>query len=248
MKLITLSGKVYDPLIKFLQKYSKTTDIFCFQEILKGGNGKTNRGETKSSYEDIENIFTDYIGYFSEYGEGGYYSESSKNLDFDYGVVCFVKKSCKQSFVGGVSLYNPERKWNDYSGRFAAGSSIAITVSDYVIVNVHGLWQGSVKVDTEARLEQSKRIIDLANKIEGKKIICGDFNLEPHTESIKMIESLPMKNLIKEYKVTSTRSSFYDKDVKFSDYVFVDYDVNVLNFQVLPDEVSDHLPLLLEFE
>jgi len=30
--------------------------------------------------------------------------------------------------------------------------------------------------------------------------------------------------------------------------VFVDYDVNVLNFQVLPDEVSDHLPLLLEFE
>ena len=94
MKIITLNtwgGKIYKELIDFLNK-NRDIDIFCFQEILKGGKGQTSRGEMKSLYEDISNIFTDYFGYFSEYGEGGYYSENSKDLDFKYGIACFIKK------------------------------------------------------------------------------------------------------------------------------------------------------------
>jgi len=249
MKIITLNtwgGKIYKEFMDFVNK-NKDADIFCFQEILKGGNGKTHRGETKSCYEDISNILINHLGYFSEYGEGGYYSENSKDLDFKYGIACFVKRSYEQSFIESITLYDHGKKWGDYDGRFAAGASIAITVSNYVITNVHGLWQGSTKRDSEARLEQSKRIINLANKIKGKKIICGDFNLEPQTESIKMFEDLPMKNLIKEHKVTSTRTSLYAKDVKFADYMFVDNEVEILDFQVLPDEVSDHNPIYLEF-
>jgi endonuclease/exonuclease/phosphatase family metal-dependent hydrolase len=250
MKIITLNtwgGKIYRELMDFVSK-NKDADIFCFQEILKGGNGKTHRGEAKSCYEDIGNILTDHLGYFSEYGEGGYFSESSKTLDFKFGVACFVNKNHRQSFIEGVILYDVGRKWSDYDGRFAAGASLAVSVSDYVIVNVHGLWQGSMKKDSEARLEQSKKIINLANKVEGKKIICGDFNLEPQTESVKKLENLPMKNLIKEYKVTSTRTSLYAKDIRFADYMFTDNEIKVIDFQVLPDEVSDHNPLYLEFK
>jgi exonuclease III len=50
MKIITLNtwgGKIYKELMDFVNK-NKDTDIFCFQEILKGGNGKTHRGETMS--------------------------------------------------------------------------------------------------------------------------------------------------------------------------------------------------------
>jgi len=227
---------------------NKDADIFCFQEILKGGKGQTSRGKMKSLYEDISNVLADHFGYFSEYGEGGYYSENSKDLDFKYGIACFVKKNYKQSFIEGITLYDQGKKWSDYDGRFAVGASFAITVSNYVIVNVHGLWQGSMKKDSEARLEQSKKIINLANKIEGKKIICGDFNLEPYTESIKKFENLPMKNLILEHKITSTRTSFYTKDIKFADFIFVDNKVEVIDFKVLPDEVSDHNPIYLEFK
>jgi len=249
MKIITLNtwgGRIYKELTNFLSKH-REVDIFCFQEVLKGGNGKTNRGEIKSLYEEIGKILTEYVGYFSEYGDGGYYSESSKNLDFKYGIACFVRKNFEQSFIENIALYDPERKWGDYDGRFAAGASLVVAVLDYVIVNVHGLWQGSMKKDSEARFEQSNRIMNLANKTKGKKIICGDFNLEPQTKSINMIENLPTKNLIKEFGITSTRTLLYTKDVKFADYIFVGVDEKVLDFKVLTDEVSDHSPLYLEF-
>ena len=55
-----------------------------------------------------------------------------------------------------------------------------------------------------------------------------------------------MRNLIKEFGVTSTRTSFYTKPVKFADYVFVSKDINLKNLKILPHEVSDHTPLLIE--
>lgn len=251
MKLISLNiwgGKVSEPLVAFIKKHASDVDVFCLQEVLKGGSGKTTREEMKNCYDLIGSILPNHTGYFSGYGEGGYYSESLKGLDFDYGVACFVRKDLEQSVIGSVTLYDLEAKWGDYDGRFAAGASLAVKVSDYAVVNVHGLWQGSMKKDSEARFEQSKRILNLANKTGGKKIICGDFNLEPNTKSIEMIEGLPTRNLIKEYGITSTRSSHYKKELKFADYMLVSPDLNVVDFKVLPDEVSDHLPLYLEFK
>jgi endonuclease/exonuclease/phosphatase family metal-dependent hydrolase len=81
---------------------------------------------------------------------------------------------------------------------------------------------------------------------KGKKILCGDFNLLPNTESIAMLEK-GMKNLVKEYGITSTRSHHYTKEHKFADYIIVSTDIKVANFEVLQEPVSDHLPLLLEF-
>ncbi len=56
-----------------------------------------------------------------------------------------------------------------------------------------------------------------------------------------------MRNLIKEHGITSTRSHHYTKPVKFADYAIVSKDLDVIKFEVLQDPVSDHLPLLLEF-
>jgi endonuclease/exonuclease/phosphatase family metal-dependent hydrolase len=56
-----------------------------------------------------------------------------------------------------------------------------------------------------------------------------------------------MVNLVREHNVQSTRTSFYTKPDKFADYVFVTPDISVRNFKVLPDEVSDHAALYVEF-
>src|SRR3989304_780654 len=50
-------------------------------------------------------------------------------------------------------------------------------------------------------------------KFNGQKILCGDFNLNPDTKSLNILDR-GMKNLIKEYKVKSTRSGLYKKDQK----------------------------------
>ncbi|MEK7201275.1 MAG: endonuclease/exonuclease/phosphatase family protein, partial [Patescibacteria group bacterium] len=66
-------------------------------------------------------------------------------------------------------------------------------------------------------------------------------------ESVSRIEAAGLRNLIKEYHVTSPRTSHYTKPEKFADYAFVSAEVTVEDFKVLPDEVSDHAPLYLEF-
>ena len=249
MKIISLNiwgCRITEPLYDFIKNNSSTVDIFCFQEILKGGKGKTHRDEVKSGYEDIGHLLPNHTGYFSEYGEGGYYSESSKNLDFKYGIACFVKSNLKQSGGRCMPLYDPTRKWGDYSGRFAAGETMAVMVEGLAIINVHGMWQGSIKTDTEAKIEQSKKILDLAEKTAGQKIICGDFNMLPDTTSIKMLAD-KYTDLIKEYGIKETRSPLYTKELRHAGYVFVDKKISVKDFSVPKMTVSDHLPLIIEF-
>lgn len=54
-------------------------------------------------------------------------------------------------------------------------------------------------------------------------------------------------NLIKKYNISSTRSNYYKKQDKFADYVFVSNGINISKFKILSDQVSDHLPIMLEF-
>ena len=56
-----------------------------------------------------------------------------------------------------------------------------------------------------------------------------------------------LRNLVAEFGVTSTRTSLYTGPGRFADYAFVSPGVEVHAFRVLPDEVSDHAPLMLEF-
>ena len=89
--------------------------------------------------------------------------------------------------------------------------------------------------------------MNLSNLVKGRKIICGDFNLLSHTKSIQMIGD-EYTDLIKKYDVKSTRSSLYTKVLRYSDYVFTDKDISINDFSVPSMEVSDHLPLVLDFK
>lgn len=251
MKLISLNTwgcRITEPIFDFVNKYSESTDIFCFQEISKGGKGKTNKDEIKDAYEQASKLLLNYTGYFWEYGEESYYYDKRKDeIDFEFGIACFVGKDLSQKLEDRIHLCDPKIMWSDYSGRFAAGAAMAIKIEDHLLENVHGLWQGSIKTDTEAKIEQSGKIIDLAENTSGKKIICGDFNLLPNTRSVEMPDER-YNNLIKKYDIKSTRSSFYAKENKFADYIFTSPEIKINDFKVLPDEVSDHLPLFLDFD
>jgi endonuclease/exonuclease/phosphatase family metal-dependent hydrolase len=116
------------------------------------------------------------------------------------------------------------------------------------VVNFHGLWNGRGKTDSDDRIAQSQKIIDFLRTCSGEVILCGDFNLLPDTRSIKMFEDFGLCNLITEYKISSTRTSHYTKPEKFADYVFISKGLQINDFKVLPDEVSDHAPLFIDME
>ena len=116
------------------------------------------------------------------------------------------------------------------------------------VLNFHGLWNGLGKGDSDERIAQSRRILDFLDGRREPLVLCGDFNLLPGAESLRMLESAGLRNLVAEFGVTSTRTRFYARLEPFADYVLVSDGIDVRDFRVLPDEVSDHAPLLLEFE
>ena len=115
------------------------------------------------------------------------------------------------------------------------------------VMNFHGLWNGLGKGDSDDRIAQSRRLVAFLAGRSEPFVLSGDFNLAPGAKSLKMLEEGGLRNLVVEFGVASTRTRLYTRPERFADYVFVSPGVEVREFRVLPDEVSDHAPLMLEF-
>jgi hypothetical protein len=67
-----------------------------------------------------------------------------------------------------------------------------------------------------------------------------------------MFKNNGYKNLIGDYQIITTRNnlawSLYPDKQYFADYVFASPEIKVKSFEVPNNEVSDHLPLILEIE
>ncbi len=243
MKIITLNtwgGRLHDSFIAFLENYNDT-DIFCFQEVYDNAHGKDTiwKGANFESLDLIKDTLKNHVvTYHPHLGDW-------------WGLACATKKEIN-IISQGEHFVHKEKGWciEEECKGFTAKNIQYVTFSYretlLTVINFHGLWNGKGKDDTEERIMQSQKIIDFIKTLKGEVVLCGDFNLNPHTESITMLEDFGLVNLVKQYGITSTRTSYYAKEGKFADYIFVSKGVSVKDFQVLPEEVSDHAPLFLE--
>jgi len=229
MKAIFLNcwhAKIKEKLFDFILKNSSSVDIFCFQEL------------DKKFFDELQTKLKNF--------KGVYQTKRYIN-DWNFHQAIFVKNNFEfETITVGCQAV----KIKSYQ-------------SVFFVYNVHGVSLPGDKNDSKERLEQSRQIIDLAQKFSIPAIIGGDFNLNPNTQSIKMFDETDYVNLIKEYKIKSTRNhfaweqaqeqlrnegrEFYGKQY-YADYCFVTHDIKVKTFAVPDPEVSDHLPLILEFE
>lgn len=117
-----------------------------------------------------------------------------------------------------------------------------------LVINVHGLWNKD-KVGDERTIEQSKFILKHI-RYDIPCIVCGDLNLLPNTQSIKMIDE-HLTDIIKVYNVKSTRPTFddgLDRGDMVNDYIFVNDHIKVNNFKIIEKSYSDHMGLELDFD
>jgi exonuclease III len=247
ISLNTWRGKLFDELIEFIREKSYEKGVFCFQEIFSSEHNILYKGFSRLNLlEELKEVLFDFDCYFAP-THGSVYEDAS----FTYGNAIFVRKSLdviEHSYFFTYGFFNSriEGATSNDSRNFQC-IKLRVDDEDYTICNFHGVWiRGFGKEDNEERILQSETIKSFLRDIKGKKIICGDFNLLPDTMSIKLLEE-DLINLIKVYDVETTRSSFYTRDAKFADYVFVSSEVEIVDFNVLEDEVSDHLPLEFSF-
>lgn len=242
MQLITLNiwgGHVREKLLDFIKRYQHV-DFICLQEVYHRAPFKTS-DEDRLVYLDILDQITECLP-----GHDFFFRPVVNNV---YGIATFIKKEIELLNEGEVIIHeNPSYfgTWPRHQ-RNLQWVECRIQGKKYMIINTHFLWNGSGKGDSDDRIQQSQRTKDFLDSLSVPKILCGDFNLRPDTESIRILEQ-GMKNLVKEYNIQSTRTSLYPKAERFADYILVSDEINVKEFKVFPDEVSDHSALWMEFE
>jgi endonuclease/exonuclease/phosphatase family metal-dependent hydrolase len=253
MKLISLntwSGRGGNKaLLDFFRKHNDV-DIFCLQEVWEGGEDYAPKWSTGIDAIDtklvtnISHVLKDYNCFFRPH-----------YMDW-YGLAIYAKKSLNIQEEGDIFVFKDrEDAFKDDEGGTAINHARNLQYLNIetpkglrTIANFHGLWNAKNKEDNEERFAQADNVSNFLKGVKNPHVLCGDFNLLPESKTFKQLEALGMKNLIKEFGVTSTRSSHYKKPVRFADYTLVSNGIKVNDFKVLPDEVSDHLAMYLDFE
>jgi len=172
-------------------------DILCFQEI---------KDDIKN---EIDNILVNY--------ECGFISKELDEFG-SFNLATYINKK-----FNNFSFEILEDNLDDTTP--AVFLEIEDGNSKYNILNFHGQPKPGTKLDNVERLEASNRIINFMDRKKGINIIGGDFNLLPDTQSILAFENYGYKNLIKEYKIKTTRNinawKHYEEKQLFADYIFV---------------------------
>lgn len=254
MKVISLNtwggraGK--EKLLQFFKTH-EDVDVFCLQEIWSapyehlqghaaGGLDINHDDIMVYGMQEISATLSGHKAYFRPH-----------HLE-NYGLMMLVKKGLDIVEEGDIFVYKERGYVPEGDVGFHARNVQYVTVvtakGNRTVMNFHGLWNGGGKGDSEDRLAQSDRIIEFMRSVKNPYILYGDFNLSPDTRSLKKLEDFGLRNLINEYGITSTRTSYYTKEYKFADYALVSKDIEIKDFKILSDEVSDHAPMYLEFE
>jgi exonuclease III len=257
MKLVSFNiwgGKIYEPLMDYIISLSGDTDIFCFQEVFSAlpGTPEVSSGARMFLFQELSAVLPEFVGFF-EARSINYDYKGAVDKPVCFGSAIFVRKSLWVSQYSGRIIEQSNNLIDPIEGWIKAQ---VLTIEDkdrrLAVINFHGVALPGDKLDTPQRLGHAKQLQLIWDSLPGlPKILCGDFNLFPETESIKILEGLG-KNLIKEFKIQSTRNEvswkIHNNVQHFADYAFVSSEVKVKSFEVPYNEVSDHLPMILEFE
>ena len=220
--LNTCNGNIREGIAAFIKQQAPDTDVFCFQEVYN--EMRTLSGELLPNYRMI----------------GGYKKVAE---DDDFPQATYVRND--------LELLSSELVLENQPGAgLAIYTRINTQNTTIHLCNLHGTARPGSKLDTPQRINQSQVLLEFFEEKKGMKIIGGDFNLLPETKSAQMFEENGYRSLIRDFRIPTTRNRliwelYPESQQYFSDYVFVSPEVNVREFSVLTNEISDHLPLVL---
>ena len=229
MKIVFLNtwhGRCRDELTVFIEKEAPSTDIFCFQEA------------DSEILQYFQRLLPEFIEYASNKLEG-------ERVRFS--LATYIKKPYPVLDHSALLEDVPD-----------SGLALVTTVQDgntaVTVANVHGIaFALDDKLDTKGRLIQSKAIIGRLDGLRHPAIIGGDFNLLPEASSVRLFGQAGYQDLIATHHISTTRNRlawerFPDNMQRYADYTFASSDVRVRRFTVPQLEISDHLPLIIEFD
>jgi endonuclease/exonuclease/phosphatase family metal-dependent hydrolase len=261
--LNTWGGRLYEPLMDHVAAEAETgVDVFCFQEVCTTTSERSHTdaapdidpaapvSDEHASRADLYKQLCNLLPEFQaahRVTQTGIDFNGPVGYDLQFGLASFVRPDLQVVSEGDTFVFG---EFNAQQGSDCAtmGRNMQFTTFEYdgqqvTAANLHGLWTPDGKGDTPDRLVQSRKVVDFLAGIDGEVILCGDMNLQPDTDSIRMLERAGLRNLVTEYGVQSTRSIRYNKPTRYGSYMFTSSGIKVEDFRAIEVDVSDHLPL-----
>ncbi len=265
MRLITLNVALFETnnnkLSNFLSK--QNADIVCLQEVTK-----RNDSSVESSFisKDIIDKATKTLKHSSfkpywiikDFRMENFHQKEVFHVDFKgfLELGYYIKSKYKILKALNVFVQGKLTKitvWTNFFGKDPRSVQVIDlelpNAKKLRVLNYHGIWTKR-KIGNKKTLSACKKINALAKQMEYPTIIVGDFNLFPDTESMKVFKD-DFMSLVDKYNISTTRPKSNElSNLKRNvvDYIFVSNQIKVNSFEVLNTDISDHLPLSLDFD
>lgn len=153
-------------------------------------------------------------------------------------------------FVGGKLKNNSlfTRAGIDLDSRVVEHAKIKANGETINVLNYQGYFIWGTKMGNKVTESHCRTILKYMKSLnqDEKIILSGDFNLDPKSKSMQII-SKHYPDLVSRYKIKTTRNELSNPQEPV-DNILVDDKVHVKSFKVPKVYVSDHLPLIMNFE
>ncbi len=261
VRLLSLNVALFETNNRKLEKFLADVkpDIICLQEVTRKAEESTN-GEYVS-YDAINGAtgFLPYSFYapnwiMKDFAMKDFHGHEDFKADFNGFLE--LGNYCKSRYpiLKGQAIflqnhYTMATDWTNWSKE----ESRSVQVTDIVlesdrklrIINYHGIWSRN-KIGSPATTEACKKIRNIAKQVDYPSVIAGDFNLFPSSVSMEPLNDT-FTSLVDKYNITTTRPksnelSKHPRNVV--DYIFTSETIKTVGFEVIENDVSDHLPLL----
>lgn len=265
MKVMCLNGwggRLHQQLVSYIA--AEQPDVLCLQEVVHSPEAErewlTYRDgdhilpQRANFFRDVATALPRHSATFCPAAQGALW-DSDTAVASQWGLATFVHRSLPviaqaQGFVHkGFSA-------DGFGDHPRSRSAHAIRVYDNMrggpvsITQMHGLRDLRGKIDTPERAAQVRRLLALSDAVSEPgdlRIICGDFNVEQGSETLRHLADNGFVELVTTRGFAGTRTAEYKKPGRFADYMLVNSEDAVRCFDVIyAPEVSDHCPLVLE--
>lgn len=240
LQLNTWSARIGQSVIDLLQE--EDADLVCLQEVLSlESNMPSMLGvplEGMLEELDYKNVFYSPVFNFRIMNRVGLWG----NCIFSKRP--FLSKEAMFTNLKFVEDFNFDE--HDYNIRNFQHTVVKMNGKDLNVLNHHGHQIPEHKDGDASTMRQMNTIAKYLDELTGPVVLAGDFNLSPHSESLKIINGR-LTNLPLKYRLKTTRTLLTHK-TEVCDYLFVSKDITVNDFYASKKLVSDHLALILDFD
>lgn len=255
-------GKLHETLLPYLARTAP--DILCLQEVIHSPasekdwltyrDGDHILPQRANLFRDVSAALPDHVAIFCPAAQGVLWDDDTSILS-QWGLATFVHRSLP--IIGQVQGFvHKDYSPVGYGDHPRSRSAHGVRVWDYAtdcavcVTHMHGLRDLNGKIDTPERAEQARKLLDVSRSLAEPNdliVVCGDFNVEPDSKTLSILSSAGLTELVTGRGFDSTRNSQYKKPGRFADYMLINKETAVGDFDVIYDpEVSDHCPLVLK--